>query len=418
MSSKEQSHSNDKTNSKQEVARGTTENIDVLAQQQTSSNLSVQRAKIAPQSLTPRDVLHLQRKIGNRATGRLLTGTKPGEQSKPNINPAGDQYQHVTEEVAQPTLNLPLPVQRDEGEAKTVNFVEKNATVIQRELTKAYFIDETTWGKFLWIWRIRTGNKAVRDAVEAALETFEQSEQTVKDLEVLRQRLFDERGKLDLGDSLGSVIGSLMNEVKQEIEKKGGAASVINLDDYPTAKALIAGIDLKADEATKLTALKDNFAAINWFEYRMEGGGLTELLKGTAKTGDCRTLSLAFQWVAQNALGVAKVDIGYEGKEYLVQDGGRVLDKTVLTGNVDGGRHWRFTSHSWVITSIGEIDVLFRGQAVDKSNWKYLSKTGETEGKSWREYENGTRIYRWTISGSIPNRYTEDFEKAIVSSFD
>lgn len=43
-------------------------------QPETSNAAIVQRARLAPGSLTPRDVLHLQRTIGNRAVGNLLLG--------------------------------------------------------------------------------------------------------------------------------------------------------------------------------------------------------------------------------------------------------------------------------------------------------------------------------------------------------
>ncbi len=49
----------------------------------------LQRAGLAPRSLTPRDVLQLQRAVGNRAVGQLLAGTARRESSPPKANPTG-----------------------------------------------------------------------------------------------------------------------------------------------------------------------------------------------------------------------------------------------------------------------------------------------------------------------------------------
>lgn len=74
MPSKEQPYSNDKISSKQRSPKPTTGNLNV-ARQQTHPATLIQRAKLDPRSLTPRDVLQLQRTIGNQAVGRLLLDT-------------------------------------------------------------------------------------------------------------------------------------------------------------------------------------------------------------------------------------------------------------------------------------------------------------------------------------------------------
>jgi hypothetical protein len=74
MSSKEQTH-NDRTSSKQRPPKPASENLDTLAQQQPHPATIIQRASRDPSSLTPRDVLQLQRTIGNQAVNRLLAGT-------------------------------------------------------------------------------------------------------------------------------------------------------------------------------------------------------------------------------------------------------------------------------------------------------------------------------------------------------
>ncbi len=70
----------------------------------------IQRATAAPESLTTADVLQLQRTIGNRAVGQLLSGIgvaqrEPADhgsliQAKLTINPPGDVYEQEADRVA------------------------------------------------------------------------------------------------------------------------------------------------------------------------------------------------------------------------------------------------------------------------------------------------------------------------------
>jgi hypothetical protein len=57
----------------------------IVAPQQTHQATIIQRARLAPSSLTASDVLHLQRTIGNRVVGRLSI------QRQPAANQARDQ---------------------------------------------------------------------------------------------------------------------------------------------------------------------------------------------------------------------------------------------------------------------------------------------------------------------------------------
>lgn len=72
MYSKEQTDSKDKGNTKHRSLYPATEKLAIVAQPQTHPATIIQRAKLDPSSLTPRDVLQLQRSIGNQAVGRLL----------------------------------------------------------------------------------------------------------------------------------------------------------------------------------------------------------------------------------------------------------------------------------------------------------------------------------------------------------
>ena len=61
--------------------------------EQTHPALVLQRAQVAPTTLTHADVMTLQRTIGNRATGQLL-------QAKLQLGPAGDRYEQEADQVA------------------------------------------------------------------------------------------------------------------------------------------------------------------------------------------------------------------------------------------------------------------------------------------------------------------------------
>jgi hypothetical protein len=83
-----------------------------------STPLLLQRAYADPSSLTPKDVLHLQRTIGNRATIGILS-KHTGIQAKLKLGPAGDQYEREADRVAQQVVRQmsaqplrPQPVQR------------------------------------------------------------------------------------------------------------------------------------------------------------------------------------------------------------------------------------------------------------------------------------------------------------------
>ncbi len=329
-----------------------------------------------PALLGTRSVAQLQRSLGNRQTAQMLS------------------------------VRPPALVQR---------------MVIQRELTKSSFVEDTTWSWLCGVFHGRRGDDTVRAQVETALGVFEDSDQGAAALRTLQQSLMDARGGLDFGEKvLAPLISKLMSEIKEAIQTLGEQATVYNLDEFPRAQELADGIDMSANVATKLNALKLKFAGIDWFSYEMSGGALTEMLKGSGTRGDCRTLALLFEWVAVNALGVSQdaVKIGYYGKDYLVRGGGQVTNAGALTGNVDAAsdQHWRFTSHSWVETAIGNIDLLFLTQPLDRSGWIDLSGSGIDGDKPFHQYGD-IKIYRQNMAG-IAHRYTTDVSLARTEPLD
>jgi len=111
MSSKEQAHSNDKAVSKQPSPKPATEITDILAQQQSHPAAIIQRATLDPGSLTQRDVLQLQRTVGNRVVGQLLARirSRPSVQARLTVGAAGDRYEQEADRVADQVMSMPKP---------------------------------------------------------------------------------------------------------------------------------------------------------------------------------------------------------------------------------------------------------------------------------------------------------------------
>lgn len=108
-STKEQAHDINKVSAKQKSLEPAIQNSDVLAQQQTLPTTTMQRARLEPGSLTPSNMLQLQRTIGNRAVGKLLTKTGPRSviQAKATVGTAVDKYEQEADRVAQQVMNTP-----------------------------------------------------------------------------------------------------------------------------------------------------------------------------------------------------------------------------------------------------------------------------------------------------------------------
>src|SRR6185295_8155697 len=86
MPSKDQTHSNDdKASAKWQSRQPITEDLE-LAQQQTPEATTIQKVRLDPRSLTPREVLQLQRMIGNRAVGKLLVQPAQRQPIQKNVN--------------------------------------------------------------------------------------------------------------------------------------------------------------------------------------------------------------------------------------------------------------------------------------------------------------------------------------------
>jgi hypothetical protein len=125
MSSKEQRQKNNKESSKQRPSKPAAENLNAATQQQIDSGLLVQQARSGSKPLTPRDVLQLQRTVGNRAVGALLTQTKPCSviQTKLTVGAVHDPYEQEADHVAQQVVS-----QIDEPRSQPTRVVQQTQT--------------------------------------------------------------------------------------------------------------------------------------------------------------------------------------------------------------------------------------------------------------------------------------------------
>src|SRR5262249_51218271 len=81
---------------------------DSVSQLGPSLSVLAQRAQLAPHTLTPHDVLHLQRTIGNRTVTELLAPKAPVIQPKLTVGPADDPYEQEADRVAEQVMAAPV----------------------------------------------------------------------------------------------------------------------------------------------------------------------------------------------------------------------------------------------------------------------------------------------------------------------
>jgi hypothetical protein len=90
MLSEKQTKSKDKAAAKQRPAQLKPQYLEV-ASQPTHPSILIQRAKLHPSSLTVRDLLQLQRAVGNQTVSRLLASTVQSRPVQPKLMPVLDQ---------------------------------------------------------------------------------------------------------------------------------------------------------------------------------------------------------------------------------------------------------------------------------------------------------------------------------------
>lgn len=156
MSLKKQTHSNDKGSAKQKSPKRATKNPDTLALRQTLPTTTLQRVRLDPSSLTPREVLQLQRAVGNRVVYKLLTktGTHSVIQAKLSVGPVVDKYEQEADRAARQMVSqistpapTSQPIQRQQDRVAHLNFLPTTALPsgsIQRAVIQQNTVDGLT----------------------------------------------------------------------------------------------------------------------------------------------------------------------------------------------------------------------------------------------------------------------------------
>ncbi|MFN8503432.1 hypothetical protein [Kouleothrix sp.] len=115
MPSSKRTRNNGKTNAKQQLPQPADHIMDMGVQQDYTAT-NIQQVGIDPSTLTPRDVIHLQRTIGNRAVNQILSGSLPRLDQHPSQS------------------NLPRMVQREQIK------LDNGKKIETKELTRADLI--------------------------------------------------------------------------------------------------------------------------------------------------------------------------------------------------------------------------------------------------------------------------------------
>jgi hypothetical protein len=347
--------------------------------------------------LTAGQTLQLQRAIGNRATARMITSAAPSS-GMGRLSP--QRQPHIQHHAA--------------------------STAIQRGPVKDKFIESTSTG--MWFWKKRLQDEpiaqidALLDQYEKALEDgdFQSQLTALSQVKDLADAGIPEEFKKAFGAGKPTQLVQAMKDIKKvatdlilplrsKIEKPVEITGEKFIAKYSRAQNLVKGINPDDSADTKLRTLLANFLT-EPFEYSMRHGNWEDWLRG-GTDGDCKTLADAFAHIAMDGLGVVGVKaVGIETL-FFVAGGGAVKDTNNAVGNVNAGSHWFFTSHYWVETPIGNYDLLFRGQPLDKSKWDYLKqpptrldKSGDVEEHHFSNFDQP--VYDYIKAGGLSNRYT------------
>jgi hypothetical protein len=265
------------------------------------------------------EVRALQRRIGNRATARLLaadpTATRDSSAAAHRVFSVTDLSGNVQADIAD------LVSEASEGLRDHLAAVEQ-----------ADYADfEGVYGNYL-------KESGVFEAY--ARELYASS----RDL-----------GNLDMRNA-GDVIrlyfalkGLLMRDVAEPL----GVAAMKK--DHPEWAPVVAGIGQDQDDAAKLATLIGNFKqnAMGW-TYTAAAGEWT-------LAGDCGSLVRTFKAIANDYLGVTpKVTTGYHngGNGWFVPAGHHIIAGNKIP-NVAGGAWYYKTSHVWAVWNGTVYDVLF-----------------------------------------------------------
>src|SRR5258707_7610344 len=111
MSSKEQAPQRSRASAPPKSVKAAADPVRGRAQPPTHLAAIVQRAQPDPKALSLANALQLQRAIGNRAAGKLLSAgaPRPVIQAKLTVGPAHDTYEQEADRVAARVMAAPTP---------------------------------------------------------------------------------------------------------------------------------------------------------------------------------------------------------------------------------------------------------------------------------------------------------------------
>jgi hypothetical protein len=166
-------------------------------------------------------------------------------------------------------------------------------------------------------------------------------------------------------------------------------------DAHPGFSHLVEQITNDMDEDQIVTTLLRNFYNRTDFEYT--GGSK----KSWGKAGDCSTLVREFIDTAR-FFGI-HMELAKRDGPLFIRGGGKIINNTDWTGNVDNGSHWFFENHVLAQWNGQEIDVLFGSrQAVDATS-------GFTQDREGTFTTGGTTYYlAQDMATNVNNRYTSN----------
>jgi hypothetical protein len=152
------------------------------------------------------------------------------------------------------------------------------------------------------------------------------------------------------------------------------------LHKYAKPTTLYEGIPEDMSDDEKMNQLLANFRERTDFQYV---GGRKGAFQGS---GDCGTLVSEFLIIGKAILNDPSVLKGKEetDKPFFIPNGGKIIGDS-RTGNVDGGKHWIFDQHVWVLYNGSVIDVLF---GTREQRWIRGTINGDTytfEGQQYKK---------------------------------
>jgi len=424
MSSKEQIHSDDKATAKSRSSRREVQNIETLTQQTYPANI-IRGARVAPSSLTSRDVLRLQRTIGNQAVGRLLAGARTVHPTVQRASGEGQLPERTVQKQVSETMGHDFSGVRvhsdSEPDALSTQLMAKAFTTGPDIFFKRGAYDPTSSsGRELIAHklshvvqqstgRVRGGGNGMTvrpagDTLEKEVDAQAGAAVTVR--QVANHSEADESEGLNIqrrvekGKAALNSLSSKNESARNIIQRKRSVSKVRRSLKISGHEHLMEGIEESQSQGKKFDLLVKNFS--NRTDWKYTGGAFT-----WKHGGNCQSICQEFIIIA-NDLGIEceLKPYGKHGHGIFIK-GQHPAVGLKTDGNVNGGEHWFFShGHAVVETKMyGEADILFKDAKLDYTFAKRHDVKGET---SW----DAEGIQIWQGGEGDPSReFTFDREE-------